>query len=366
MAKSNEKILHVIGALVAGGAEKFVVDLLIEMKNQGSNVSLFALSNRTDAAGKLFAKKLSDARIKYYFGPTKKVGIRSVITLARSLNIVKPDYIHLHTPNTELAYYLVGRFYLRAHKLFRTIHSTSVKYGSLTKWAFSENNVFKTIACGDATYQAYKDSVPTSFETIQNGVAFDWPIKNKDITKDIKIKLGLDLHKKHYLSVGSMSGATVYKSPKAQDLLIKSWKKVSMGDKGAVLHLLGTGNLIDDLMGLAGQHESIIFHGVRDDVKSWLLACDYFVMPSRYEGLPIAGIEAIASGIYCILSKIKPLQELEPPYALWINKDSELSLSKVLKSSFNKNNTIATDKIEAFRMKYSIEKTAEHYLKLYS
>ena len=139
-----------------------------------------------------------------------------------------------------------------------------------------------------------------------------------------------------------------------------------MGDKGAVLHLLGTGNLMVDLKNLAGTDESIIFHGVRDDVKSWLLACDYFVMPSRYEGLPIAGIEAIASGIYCIISKIKPLQELEPPYALWVEKDSQQSLSEVLESSFNQNKEIIADKIETFRKKYSIERTAENYLKLYS
>ena len=362
----KEKILHVIGALVAGGAEKFVVDLLIEMKKQGCDVSLFVLSNRTDAAGKIFSEKLSNANIKYYLGPTKKVGVKSLISMAKNLNVIKPDYIHLHTPNTELAYYLVGRFYLRVHKLFRTIHSTSVKYGALTKRAFSKNDVVKTIACGDATYQAFKESILTKFETIQNGVAFDWLIKSKDLTRTTKNELGLDLGKKHYLCVGSMSGTSLLECPKAQDLLIKSWKKVSMGDKGAVLHLLGTGNLIDDLKDLAGKDESIIFHGVSGDVKNWLLACDYFVMPSRYEGLPIAGIEAIASGIYCILSKIKPLQELEPPYALWIEMDSQQSLSEVLESSFNENNEIVSGMIETFRKKYSIEQAAMHYIKLYS
>ena len=362
----KEKILHVIGALVAGGAEKFVVDLLIEMKKQGADVSLFVLSNRTDAAGKLFSAKLNNANIKYYIGPTGKVGINSLICLANNLNIIKPDYIHLHTPNTELAYYLVGRFYLPVHKLFRTIHNTSIEYSGLTKRAFSKNDVVKTIACGDATYQAHKDYIPTVFETIQNGVSFDWPIKNKAITRNIKNELGLDLDKKHYLCVGRMSGTSLLECQKAQDLLIKSWKDISMGDKGAVLHLLGTGNLIDDLKDLAGKDESIIFHGVRGDVKNWLLACDYFVMPSRYEGLPIAGIEAIASGVYCILSKIKPLQELEPPYALWIEVDSQQSLSEVLESSFDENKEIVSGMIETFRKKYSIEQTAEHYLKLYS
>src|SRR5262249_24533295 len=49
--------------------------------------------------------------------------------------------------------------------------------------------------------------------------------------------------------------------------------------------------------------EHVRFLGVRGDVPRLLRgAMDVFLLPSRYEGLPLAGIEAQAAGLPCILS----------------------------------------------------------------
>ena len=42
--------------------------------------------------------------------------------------------------------------------------------------------------------------------------------------------------------------------------------------------------------------------GVRSDLPALYNAADVFILPSRYEGLPIVGIEAQAAGLPCILS----------------------------------------------------------------
>ncbi|MDO4982683.1 MAG: glycosyltransferase [Eubacteriales bacterium] len=46
----------------------------------------------------------------------------------------------------------------------------------------------------------------------------------------------------------------------------------------------------------------IIFTGVRSDVNELLQAMDVYIMPSLFEGLPVAGIEAQAAGLRCFLS----------------------------------------------------------------
>lgn len=48
--------------------------------------------------------------------------------------------------------------------------------------------------------------------------------------------------------------------------------------------------------------EDVIFTGVRKDVAYILSAIDLFVLPSLYEGLPVIGIEAQASGVNCIFA----------------------------------------------------------------
>lgn len=48
--------------------------------------------------------------------------------------------------------------------------------------------------------------------------------------------------------------------------------------------------------------DNILFLGNRDDVYRLYRAMDVFVLPSRYEGLPMVGVEAQASGLPCIFS----------------------------------------------------------------
>jgi glycosyltransferase involved in cell wall biosynthesis len=50
--------------------------------------------------------------------------------------------------------------------------------------------------------------------------------------------------------------------------------------------------------------------GQRADVPALLAASDIFVLPSRYEGMPLAVIEAMASGLPCIVTRIGGNPEL--------------------------------------------------------
>lgn len=52
-----------------------------------------------------------------------------------------------------------------------------------------------------------------------------------------------------------------------------------------------------------GLMEQVIFAGVRNDVSDLMKGMDVFVFPSLYEGLPVAMIEAQASGLPCVISE---------------------------------------------------------------
>jgi glycosyltransferase involved in cell wall biosynthesis len=73
----------------------------------------------------------------------------------------------------------------------------------------------------------------------------------------------------------------------------------------AVLLLAGDGDLRDALVKEAGDlriANRVRFLGFRDDIQELLQAADLLVMPSLFEGLTIAAIEAQCSGVYCLLS----------------------------------------------------------------
>lgn len=48
--------------------------------------------------------------------------------------------------------------------------------------------------------------------------------------------------------------------------------------------------------------DKMMFMGQRSDVSNILMAMDIFIMPSRFEGLPFAAVEAQATGLRCLLS----------------------------------------------------------------
>lgn len=52
-----------------------------------------------------------------------------------------------------------------------------------------------------------------------------------------------------------------------------------------------------------GVENDVIFLGQRSDVRELLSAFDAFLLPSLYEGFPVALVEAQANGLKCFVSK---------------------------------------------------------------
>ena len=59
-----------------------------------------------------------------------------------------------------------------------------------------------------------------------------------------------------------------------------------------------------------GVRERVHFLGPRRDVPDLLRACDVFLFPSRFEGLGLALIEAMALGCVCVAAEIGPIREI--------------------------------------------------------
>ena len=74
---------------------------------------------------------------------------------------------------------------------------------------------------------------------------------------------------------------------------------------GSCLLLVGEGELRAELKAKAarlGIAQDVKFLGVQSDTSVWYQAMDVFVMPSLFEGLPVVGMEAQASGLPCVFS----------------------------------------------------------------
>ncbi len=86
--------------------------------------------------------------------------------------------------------------------------------------------------------------------------------------------------------------------------LIRAFAKIRQR-MDAKLLLVGTGDLEPEVrqqVEEAGLGDSVLFLGSRPDVRELLQGMDLFLFPSHHEGLPLAAIEAQATGLDCLLS----------------------------------------------------------------
>lgn len=77
--------------------------------------------------------------------------------------------------------------------------------------------------------------------------------------------------------------------------------------------LVGTGELLGALeadVSELGIGDQVRFLGTRDDVKELLQAADLFIHPSLQEGLPVALLEAMATGLPIIASRVGAAEDL--------------------------------------------------------
>lgn len=89
----------------------------------------------------------------------------------------------------------------------------------------------------------------------------------------------------------------------------------------------------------SGLAESIMFLGERNDVPDLLNASDLFVLPSRFEGLPIALLEAMALGLAIVATRIGGTCEALGDDYPWLvePEDPETLVVKILDAVAQKN-----------------------------
>ncbi|WP_411148460.1 glycosyltransferase family 4 protein [Streptomyces sp. A30] len=98
---------------------------------------------------------------------------------------------------------------------------------------------------------------------------------------------------------------------KGQDVLLEAWPSVLRRVPGARLVLVGDGP--DE--GRLRHHapEGVLFTGAVADAVPWYQAADLVVLPSRWEGMALAPLEAMACGRPVVVTDVAGARECLPP-----------------------------------------------------
>ncbi|WP_369824326.1 glycosyltransferase [Kitasatospora sp. Root187] len=124
------------------------------------------------------------------------------------------------------------------------------------------------------------------------------------------MSLGLDLEDPLAVCVGRLC------RQKGQDVLLDAWPAVAERLPGARLALVGGGpdaTALADRVRELPDPSRVRLAGDVTDPRPWLAAADLVVLPSRWEGMALAPLEAMATARPVLLSDVPGARECLPP-----------------------------------------------------
>lgn len=160
---------------------------------------------------------------------------------------------------------------------------------------------------------------------------------------------------------------------KNHTFLIDIFNEIHKKNNNSILLLAGQGPLEEEIRNKVKDlnlDDSVKFLGQRNDANELYQAFDVFLLPSLYEGLPVVGVEAQASGLLCYLSDdmTKETKVLDITKFMSLNNTPEEWADNIL-DDVKKYKRIDTSKemtAKNFNIKEEAKKLEEYYLNLYN
>jgi glycosyltransferase involved in cell wall biosynthesis len=370
MSNNNSyKILQVIYNLHPGGAERFVIDLSNELSKQ-NEVILLTLLNDTKDVNSFYKDELA-SNIKYYnLGANKLRLISAIKLMCRIYHFIKkqkPDIVHCHLPMVKILSLLSIIFY-RKPLYVETIHSRADKIFNSKIWFIIFKCLYYLKLINPITISIENEkSFQNVFKQKSRAMIFNGRQKpenhNNDIVKDEIAKYKIDN------STLVLTHIANFRLVKNQILLINAFNRIVKEGVNAILLIIGNGFDKGEGRKLQEQScDSIYFLGTKRYVADYLNNSNAFVLSSIYEGMPITLIEALACGCIPISTPVSgSIDVIEDNINGFLSadftEDSFVEMFKrfVVNYKMIDKNTL----IKFYNDRFSIEKCAEQYLKVY-
>ncbi|MGW6915044.1 glycosyltransferase [Kitasatospora sp. NPDC054939] len=303
-------ILH-ISQPVDGGVARVVVDLARGQREAGHRVLVACppggrLAAEAAAAGAL----VRDWPARRSPGPSVPA---EAWRLRRIVREAAPDVVHLHSAKAGLA----GRLALRGTvpTVFQPhAWSFAAVEGALAtatiRWERYAARWAHRLLCVSARERADGEAagVVGAWAVVPNGV--DVRHYAPAERRAARIALGLDLEAPLAVCVGRLC------RQKGQDVLLAAWPEVLRRLPRARLALVGGGPdaaVLAAAVRESAEPASVRLVGDVPDPRPWLAAADLVVLPSRWEGMALAPLEAMAAGRPVLLSDVPGARECLPP-----------------------------------------------------
>lgn len=229
--------------------------------------------------------------------------VREVRTLSAVVRSIDPTVVHLHSAKAGLA----GRLAIRGRRttVFQPHAWSFLAAGGVLgaisrtweRWATRWTDLVVAVSAAEAS-RGVAAGVSAPVVVTPNGVDLQrWRPRDR---ARARAELGLEPG-----PLALCAGRIAHQ--KGQDVLVRAWPLIRTRVPGARLVLVGDGPERQNLMAMGGV--GVELHGSVDDLAPWYAAADVVVLPSRWEGMALVPLEAMASGRPVVATDVDGVRE---------------------------------------------------------
>lgn len=340
------KVLHLFTTLDGGGVESFLYNYYLHIDRNDISFDFVVPGNKK---GYLEEPVINLGAKVFHVNTLRDNPIKQILQLVNIIKSEKYDIIHCHGYKSAIgiiiAWFMNCKVRIihshmafvpenKIQRLIRKITTCIVKKLS-TAWFACGNDAAKWLF-GDKAFHENKVVI------INNAIDLNKFKFNQE--KRNRIRCSLDVESK--LVLGNIARLTDQKN---QVFLLKLLSKLKNIRHDVICLFIGNGEDKELLLQKSKElnvEDNVTFLGMREDVPDLLSALDIFVLPSKYEGLPVVLAEVQASGLVSMASE-KITREInvtglidylpidsENDLNLWVDKicDLDFELDRIKKA----------------------------------
>jgi glycosyltransferase involved in cell wall biosynthesis len=287
------KALLLCQNLNVGGAEELVLGASTHLPAQGVETGVVAITRRGPVAHEIAHAGIPVHHVAGQPGPRDPVAFGRLVRLLRR---ERPDVVHTYLLNANLYGRLAA---IVARVPLVVVAEQNVYHRKRRRHAAMERalarGTYRVVACCQAVSDFYRrqTGVPADkLEVVYNAVRLG-PEPSPADRAPALASLGLPADA--YV-VGTLGRLT---EQKGHAVLLRAVSRLTPGMPRLALFIAGQGPLRADLEAEAeslGIRDRVAFVGMRRDRETLYAAMDLFVLPSLWEGLSLALVEAMGAG----------------------------------------------------------------------
>jgi glycosyltransferase involved in cell wall biosynthesis len=299
------KVLHMIETAEPGGAETVLVELAASLRDEFDSVGCVLQAGWTSQA--LAARGIDVECLPL----SRAFDFGWIARFRRFIAERNIQLIHSHEFTTNC--YATAAAKMANLPVICTVHGKNYypdRYYRRAAYRWVARNADALVAVSDDLKSFITENIgirPDRIRVIQNGVQNRLLSNGPRERTKRRLELGLPNN-----SVVCITVAALFEVKGYSDLLTAA-QRVLASSPDVVFLLAGEGPLEHELKQMAERlhlGNRVRFLGFRHDIPELLAACDIFVLPSYSEGMPMAVLEAMSSGLPVIGTSVGGMPEV--------------------------------------------------------